>query len=254
MQISLKNSNVTINLSNNDASEIESIGTKYIKEVYNLATKDEKNQQWYTEAYQFCQQLAEEYNFPIETIAKMVATLSPMQRWETNRKFAIKCLDVFTSFFPILQEIADKNTPLNDLFDMTYFPYVHMFNKQSIKAYQVLFGYETELGQKVEAFYNNIMLNSQYVTVDSLASSIVLGLYNHPSNYKPKDKAYNVMANLYREAAKEIGIEPSHLQAITWCVCRRLKKSNHGNRVLLTAWSKEPNNIVEFIEIVKGME
>lgn len=254
MQISLKKSNVTISLSNSDVEEIASIGTQYIKEVYNFATSEEKNHQWYTEAYQFCEKLSEEYNFPIETIAKMVATLSPMQRWETNQKFAIKCLDVFTSFFPILQEIADENTPLHDLFDMTYFPYVHMFSAQSTKAYQILFGYETELGQKVESFYNNIMLNNNYVTVDSLASSIVLGLYNHPSNYKPKDKAYTVMADLYREAAIEIGIEPSHLQAVTWCVCRRLRKNNHGNRLLLTAWDKTPNNITELVKIIKEIE
>lgn len=254
MQIRLSNTNVTVSLSNSDASEIQLIGTKYIKEVYDLATNKEKSDQWYTEAYQFCQQLAQEYNFPIETIAKVVATLSPIQKWETNQKFAIKCLDVFTSFFPILQEIADENTPLSDLFDMTYFPYVHMFSAQSIKAYQILFGYDVVLGQKIESFYHNIMLDNSYVTVDSLAASIVLGLHNHPSTYKPKDKTYNVMVDLYREAAKEIGIEPSHLQAVTWCVCRRLKKSNHGKRLLLTVWDKELNSITEFIEIVKGIE
>lgn len=253
MNIVIQGSNLKIILQKNDLPHLNT--TKHILDVYNYATQDEKNFDWYKQANQFAKDLSEKYNISFDKVVKVIAILSPMQRWETNKKMAEKCLDVFVSFYPIMLELTEThNLPLGELVQMTNFPMVQTFTHNSQNAYKVLFDFPIELGEKVNSFYNNILMDKNYVTVDSLATAIAIGLYNHPGSFMPKHM-YNDIAKLYVDAANQLGILPSQLQAITWSVCRRLRTANYGDRLIKKVYDENPNiNLSSFVQTVRQLE
>ena len=47
---------------------------------------------WYNEAHEFAVSLSKLFNIDLEIVCKVIAALSPMQRCETNKRQAYKCL------------------------------------------------------------------------------------------------------------------------------------------------------------------
>lgn len=80
-------------------------------------------------------------------------------------------------------------------------------------------------GNKVRAFCDNIAFpqTSDKVTIDGHAWGIWAGVRNSlDETPSMSDKLYNKIEADYIEAASIVGIRPLQLQAITWCVWRRL--------------------------------
>lgn len=71
-------------------------------------------------------------------------------------------------------------------------------------------------GNKIKNFFMNLYdpVNPQYVTIDRWAYKAA-GYYGNPTN-----KKYLEVANAYKQSAKDLGLLPNQLQAITWSKIR----------------------------------
>lgn len=230
--ISVKQKGPNVVLQINTTDDVSYLGIEHIIEVYRMATKEEQIFDWYAEARKIAKELSKKYNVDFYTVAKVIATLSPMQKWETNVKQA---------------EQALKNWINNDR------KKVGMFSANSEKVYSILDGTGDVTGIKVTNFYRNIIGFTDCVTVDSLATLIAIGLYDQPCNTKIKYPVYDYLEGLYKLAAKALGIPPSQLQAVTWVVSRRVKKSNHGNKTILNVFDVGIT-LKQLVEKVKGAD
>jgi hypothetical protein len=132
--------------------------------------------------------------------AGVIAALSANTGWGQNRKMAIA-----------LSETGEaKGLPL-----------------ALRKAERILAGVNPELvlgnGRKTRSFFHNIAhpATSQAVTVDRHAYDIAVGQVNGKDRRGlDVGKRYGIFEEAYREAAREVGILPSQLQAVTWVVWR----------------------------------
>lgn len=160
---------------------------------------------WYGEAYDFASALT-----PANPAigAGILAALSPNTSWPQNKVRA---------------------TTLVSTGDVRHFP------DAVGKAQRILAG-ETPLdvlgGPKVRSFYTDIMgLPNESVTVDRHAIDIACGrpLSNAERSPFQKGKAYATLARFYTEVAREYGVTPNQLQAITWVWWRKNKAvAKHG--------------------------
>jgi hypothetical protein len=191
--------------------------------VYFQATKIDQieGENWYSNAHTICQRIAEEFGLPINTVAGVIAALSPNNKWESN---IIDCENLIKAYS----------------FEIAY-PKVSTFHLNKSKAITIL---ERKLsshsdieqvlrGNKIVAFYQQIATNAKcdVVTVDGHAYNIwngsAVALDQVPSI---SNKLYGVVSDAYRDAAKIInnvqGVSYSaaQIQAITWVAWRRMIK------------------------------
>jgi len=215
------------------------MNTQYIYDLYAMATEEEKQTDWYADAYHFTNDLSEKYDISPVKVAHLISAISPQTKWEKNKEYAIIALQGFDA-------VRNGWIGKNDL------PKIHKFSAMSDNGYAVLFEQEFNLGQKTASFAANILGNKQIVTVDSLAMSILLGFYEKAGSYNIKNPAYVYAQSLYVHCANTLGIFPAQLQAVVWVVCRRLKKAHKSNVTLLTAAAAlgkgyTPKDILDYI-------
>lgn len=165
---------------------------------------------WYDEASDYASELSEIFEVDYDKVCKVIAVLSPMQRWNTNKKMAYRCL---------LSWRSGVRTNC------------HMFSKMTKKAYDILDGKEIKsLGPKVGPFYETILnpVKSTTPTIDSIAMSIILDMHDLPGSYKITPSQLKVAQRVYNEVAKNFGVPVTQLQAATWCYSREKKDANKG--------------------------
>jgi len=219
MHIEKRKTNVFITAGLQDCKYMD---IAHIYKLYAMSTESERNTDWYADAYTFAKDLSVKYNISIIKIAHLIAAISPQQKWEKNKEYAIIALQGFDA-------VKNGRMGKNDL------PKIHKYGATSQNGYAVLFDEDYSLGQKTTSFAANIMGNKQIVTVDSLAMSILFGFYEKAGSYKIQNGAYVYAQSLYVHCANVLGIFPAELQAVVWVVCRRLKKAHKSNVTLLTA-------------------
>lgn len=212
---------------------------QYIYDLYAMATDEEKQTDWYADAYHFTNDLSEKYDISPVQIAHLISAISPQTKWEKNKEYAILALQGWEAVKNGWLERKDLDK-------------IHKYGAMSNNGYAVLFGEDYSLGQKTASFAANILGNKQIVTVDSLAMSILFGFYEKAGSYKIYGKAYTYAQALYIHCANDLGISHAHLQAVVWVVCRRLKKTHKSNVTLLTAANAlgkgyTPKDILDYI-------
>lgn len=170
---------------------------------------------WYGRASESSVLIACRYSLPMNTVAGVIAALSPNNKWERNVVDAEQLCRAFTLGG---HSAADKIK-------------VSTYNANKIKALRILSG-ELPLsvlgGLKVRAFYSCIMGESS-VCIDGHAYAIWLG-QRIPTTKAPKisAKLYAVIASDYVKAAATINqimgtdYSGAHIQAITWLTYRRM--------------------------------
>lgn len=159
---------------------------------------------WYQSAHAECSVLADRANLPLETVAAMVAVLSPALRWERN--------------------IAAARAVIDGTSTSAYGANVR-------KAQRLLAGdapSSVVSGPKVTAFYNLLRdpSDSNELVLDSIA--VLLALGRDPSKvtnedakpYLGRPRALRAIARAYRKVAADLGILPHVLQATTWVTWR----------------------------------
>lgn len=184
--------------------------TENILNTYRHATESEvaAGLDWYPAAREYAQTLSNLYGLDRDIVCAVIAVLSPRISWALCCKAAIKLIDHWQA----------------DRYETRDVPGLNL-NKE--KAYRILDNNDPNYcrGPKVRSFYHNIAdpNSPDYVTVDIWARRIAEGDPSLPATYF-SDKDYQVYADAYREAADQIGLLPSELQAITWVTIRRQVK------------------------------
>ena len=172
-----------------------------ILQRFNQASADELNAglAWYQDAHDWCKDIATQHELSLETVVGIVAALSPACAWEKNLADALA----------IIQhgELAIVST--------------YGLNKD--KALVILDGSEpldVLGGHKVRSFYHNILCpnDTAHVTIDRHAIRVVAETTK--LNVVP-DKDYYLIADMYKDAARELELVPCQLQAIAWLVQRQ---------------------------------
>ena len=197
-----------------------------ILRVYNKANKEQINQNWYKEAYEFCFGLSLSHNInttknnkvSIAQVAGIVAALSPLTSWDRNKQLATEFLN--------LARIGDvtklkclglsKNKAIS-IFLISQFWDKDKHNKELIEK---VLG-----GKKTSAFFENIFYynTSKLVTIDRHALSIALGfkLSNEQFKSHSMTKAqYQFFSECYVKAANKVNIAPLQMQSVTWTTLR----------------------------------
>lgn len=178
----------------------------HIRMWYTRATERERTEgaRWYSDAHAECAALATEHGLTVETVAAIVAVLSPALRWERN--------------------IAAARAVITGASTSAYGANVH-------KAQRLLAGEAPSAvvsGPKVTAFFNLLRdpTASNELVLDSIAVLLALGRDPHrvtnedakPSLGRPR--VLRTIARAYRAVANELGVPPHVLQATTWVTWR----------------------------------
>ena len=192
------------------AKDLQPFSEKYLIDLYHKAISNETKQEkigWYQDARQYAQSLADDFNITLRQAVDVIAALSPLREWELNKKMAKIAVSAWRS-------------GVNPL------PKVHMYKKNSTKAYAILNNTKYKLGIKTETFAANIMGDYSRVTVDTVTvmTSFRLGMY--PGTFTLTDSAYRFVECMFQKAAKVLGIFPAHLQAVLWEFVRIFRAKN----------------------------
>jgi hypothetical protein len=152
---------------------------------------------WYAEGETLINELAAEHRLTRETVAAVVAHLSPRTPWARNVEGARKLL-------------ATGEAP-------------GCLGANVDRALAAL-GSDDPLGTlngpKTARFALNLLGNREAVTVDVWAVRVALGNSGDPEKVLSRVGMYPAIEHAYRVAAQRIGVDPVTVQATTWIVAR----------------------------------
>jgi hypothetical protein len=174
---------------------------------------------WYARANDYATSLAYECGKSVETTSAVISAVSPGITWYQNKLIARQlCLASVGNFS---RELAVN------------FPMRGAYRRNANKAWNILQGKDPYklmspiTGPKTFNFWHNIMEPSskRYVTIDRHAYSIALGEKTTKA-YRIDAKRYALVSDLYKQAAKDLGVIPCQLQATVWLAHRDRYQQN----------------------------
>lgn len=176
--------------------------------AYDNASASDANEgaAWYADAQEFAIALSAGTRIDMSHAAGVVAALSPRVRWNTNMNAASRMIEAAMNGYDI--------------------PTVAGLTANRIKAWKIANGanpLDVLGGQKVRAFYANIMGDADAVTVDVWAARAALGA---DATDRIPTGQYNAIADAYRLAADARNVSPMVMQATVWVYIRRTWKDN----------------------------
>ena len=171
--------------------------------VINSGTVEDLNAaySWYPLANVWCAQHAQAFGIQTFQMCGIVAALSPQLNWNKNKEQALLLCAKIATGQPLVGLMA--------------------YPANIAKAQRIYNGENPSVvlgGMKVISFYNNLLLNEDYVTIDRHALSIALfGLDPAKSGQTAvTDKLYKLVRSAYQTVAKHYGVEAYTVQSVTW--------------------------------------
>lgn len=182
--------------------------TENVMAVYNGASAYAMREglSWYSDAHNFARSLAKRNGSAtrenVMTAAGIIAALSPMNGWENNKRKA-------------LQLVTQGNGEGCGLY-------------MNVEKAMAIYNGATPLsvlgGNKVRAFYMTILDPTADIipVIDRHAFDIAVGERTDDKRrgILSRKGVYVEFANVYREAARIVGIGAPQIQAVTWCAWR----------------------------------
>jgi len=186
------------------------------------AAEYENGRQWYRLANRFCHKVAALTGKRPETVAAIVARISPQVAWHDNKAAALEIASGAETY-----DAAARCYPDN----VYRAELIAAANDSAIIAAQVLASAKYKR-PKISAFYRNITEpdSAAAVTVDTWAARIWIGNCEAPSVRISQAESIRIQAD-YVSAAALCGLLPQELQAVTWVGAHRIAKEN-GQRNL----------------------
>jgi hypothetical protein len=179
---------------------------------YKTADDDQRagGMAWYSKAQCAAYDIAAKYDIAVYLVVAVIAALSPNNKWARNLVNADALIGAFL-----------RGDGIDSVKVSTY-------HKMKQKAWDILAArpdYDTAKtmlkGQKITSFFCDIM-GEFNVTIDGHARNIAyaekVGLTDDRSNIGVRE--YRALQAAYEEAARQLGLMPYQLQAITWRVWR----------------------------------
>jgi hypothetical protein len=174
-----------------------------ILRVWDSCSEDEKYD-WYMDANVYAKKISEENNYPHSVACGVIAALSPLKRWETNKAIAEDILK--TGEAGHIETFVDKAKMIM-LCDGSDETILEILN-----------------GRKISSFYMNIKNPSDptNVTIDRHALSICLGRKVKEEDYRGITKnQYSFFVDCFKVAAEKVGVSPLLMQSATWVKFRK---------------------------------
>lgn len=180
--------------------------------------------QWYHNAYMVCVTLGEKYGFNPNTVAGVIAALSPNNKWERNVEDAeamlrAYCYDLPWDSVKVCSYSANKDKAIS---------IIELMLSSDDLITKVL------RGNKTIAFYHCIAKdgNSDTPCIDGHAYNVWNGSVTNLKEVPAmSDKTFSMIQDAYRDAAKLISEvsgsyhSAAQVQAITWVAYRRIHKN-----------------------------
>lgn len=192
-----------------DLSDLTSVDN--IVRVYREATPKQlaRGLSWYSDTHVFASALDPDR---IHRAAGIIAAVSPRVRWEWNMTMAARTyVDGFASG-TLPSNCAKANAIYNGAAPLTVLG-----------------------GDKVRNFYLNIVdpRGCDAVAIDRHAFDIAINRTSTDAERHLLGKVgmYETFASLYRSAARQIGVLPSAVQAVTWVVWRETRANNRAANI-----------------------
>jgi len=197
----------TVRIGENDYSRTK-IRNNILK-VYKVSVNSEQND-WYREAHQFGVEVSsflksfKNYDVTVNQVLGIVSALSPLKEWEKNKEIAVD--------FILTGDCGHMGA-----------------NKRKARAILNCDGSDDKIleilsGPKTSRFYMNMMYpDGTGVTVDRHAIAIAIGRTATNKEQALTPKAYTFIEKCYIMTAETLGLDPLHLQSITWQAWKRIK-------------------------------
>ena len=197
----------TVRIGENDYSRTK-IKNNILK-VYKVSVNSEQND-WYREAHQFGVEVSsflksfKNYDVTVNQVLGIVSALSPLKEWEKNKEIAVD--------FILTGDCGHMGA-----------------NKRKARAILDCDGSDDKIleilsGPKTSRFYMNMMYpDGTGVTVDRHAIAIAIGRTATNKEQALTPKAYTFIEKCYIMTAETLGLDPLHLQSITWQAWKRIK-------------------------------
>jgi hypothetical protein len=197
----------TVRIGENDYSRTK-IRNNILK-VYKVSVNSEQND-WYREAHQFGIEVSsflksfKNYDVTVNQVLGIVSALSPLKEWEKNKEIAVDF--ILTGDCGHMGANKRKARAILDC------------NGSDDKILEIL------SGPKTSRFYMNMMYpDGTGVTVDRHAIAIAIGRTATNKEQALTPKAYTFIEKCYIMTAETLGLDPLHLQSITWQAWKRIK-------------------------------
>ena len=185
--------------------------------VYHLATAGDRasGSAWYNAAFRVCDMIGANYGVDVNTVAGVVAALSPRNRWSRNIADAENMVKLYVAGgadaaagCKVCTFASGKKKALQILAE-------NITNPDEIRAILN--------GPKLVEFFTCIADDRPDVCIDGHAYSIWVGERITLADVPPISKKLRETIKAdYMAAADILGVSPSTLQAITWVTWRRL--------------------------------
>jgi len=197
----------TVRIGENDYSRTK-IRNNILK-VYKVSVNSERND-WYREAHQFGVEVSsflksfKNYDVTVNQVLGIVSALSPLKEWEKNKEIAVDF--ILTGDCGHMGANKRKARQILDC------------DGSDDKILEIL------SGPKTSRFYMNMMYpDGTGVTVDRHAIAIAIGRTATNKEQALTPKAYTFIEKCYIMTAETLGLDPLHLQSITWQAWKRIK-------------------------------
>lgn len=166
--------------------------------------------EWYPAAQAIVREWASHYRYSVDTVACVVAALSPQLEWSRNLIIAD---DVLAGRVPSVGGVLHSNLRKAErLRELDYQTDAKTIGVRMLDAFKG--------GPKVNNFASNLAGDMTAVTVDTHAAQA--GLNDPLANIRLPWTPYRVFAECYAHAAGDVGRLPAEFQAIVWHVWKHL--------------------------------
>lgn len=151
---------------------------------------------WYADAHQLWNHLAHTRKLSTDKVAQIASALSPSVQWEVNKVDTLTLINAY------------QNNRELDSFN------VSTYDSNKLKAWEIMGGYNSvkPTALKTYAFYRNMMLDPEPVTIDRWMLRI---FFQRPIKSLTTAR-YRLCEDIIREVASEFDLIPYQAQAIVW--------------------------------------
>jgi hypothetical protein len=157
----------------------------------------ESGARWYLNGEALIDSMAVEYDQSRETVAAVIACLSPRTQWARNIEGARQLLATGQAPGCLGANVERARTAMRSGDPLA-----------------------TLTGPKTSRFALNLLGDREAVTVDVWAMRVALGDRDDADNLLARVGMYAAIEHAYRVAAQRIGVDPVTAQATTWIVAR----------------------------------
>ena len=190
--------------------------------IYNAIPMADRNRDkdWYQRAHDAMRYYGAKYHSSVDIACAVCSALSPAMLWEENvwwTEAVLSQSDRVSGY-----HYAESPMP-------SYRGYRHAWRKAALIATGVLAPYnafDPRQAPKTFNFYHNLLdpCSPDYVTIDRHAMAAIYPLRTKSDAIRGKE--YQAAANVYKDAARTLGLVPCQLQSIIWVAQRKKGLAN----------------------------